>query len=142
VTPARREHIAVFLRFLLVNVLNTALYWGLYLLLLQVSPYLLANAIALVIAALVAYLGNARYAFRVGTSRRSLVLYLATNGTTVALRMVVVWVLVDVLSLGEALVPPVAVAVTTPIAFGLTRWAMRERPAGPRAVPARTPVAA
>jgi putative flippase GtrA len=131
----RREHIAVFLRFLLVNVLNTALYWGLYLLLLQVTPYPVANALALVIAALVAYVGNARYAFKVDTSRRSLVLYLTTNGTTVALRMAVVWILVDVLSIHEALVPPLAVAVTTPIAFGLTRWAMGERPARRTGVP-------
>jgi hypothetical protein len=68
-------------------------------------------------------------------------MYLATNGTTVVLRMAVVWVLVDVLSLGQAFAPPVAVALTTPIAFLLTRWAMRERPAqgaGTRPRPDRT----
>ena len=144
-TAARRERVEVFLRFVLVNVLNTGLYWGLYLLLLPVVPYLLANAIALVVAVLVAYVANARYAFKVDTSRRSLVMYLATNGTTVALRMAVVWVLVEVLSLSEALAPPVAVAVTMPVAFLLTGWAMRERPAGnPGAAdrPARSPIAA
>ena len=136
-TVARREQLAVFARFVLVNVLNTVLYWGIYLLLLPVAPYLVANAIALVIAVLVAYVANARYAFNVGTSRWSLVMYLATNGTTVVLRMAVVWVLVDVLSFSEALAPPVAVAVTTPIAFVLTRWAMSERPAAGTAAPER-----
>jgi putative flippase GtrA len=121
----------VFLRFVLVNVLNTVLYWGLYLLLLPVTPYLLANALALVVAVLVAYVANARYAFEVATSRRSLVRYLVTNGTTVALRTGVVWLLVGVLSLGEALAPPVAVALTMPVAFALTRWAMRGRRATP-----------
>jgi putative flippase GtrA len=128
-TGARREPTGQFVRFVVVNVLNTVLYWGLYLLFLQVVPYLVANAAALLIAVLVAYVANARYAFRVGTSRWSLVMYLVTNGTTVALRMGVVWLLVDVLSLGEALAPPVAVAVTTPVAFVLTKWALRDRPA-------------
>jgi putative flippase GtrA len=121
---ARREQLGTFLRFVLVNVLNTVLYWGLYLVLLLALPYFAANALALVVAVLVAYLANARYAFRVSASRWSLVLYLVTNGTTVLLRMAVVWALVDGLSLPESLAPPVAVAVTTPIAFVLTRWAM------------------
>ena len=122
---SRRERLAVFLRFLVVNAVNTGLYWSLYLLLLRVSPYLVANAVALVVAALIAYVGNARYAFQVGTSARSLALYLLTQGTTVVLRVAVVWALVDLLALPEAVVPPVAVVVTTPIAFALTRWAMR-----------------
>jgi putative flippase GtrA len=137
-TGARREPTGQFVRFVVVNVLNTVLYWGLYLLFLQVVPYLVANAAALLIAVLVAYVANARYAFRVGTSRWSLVMYLVTNGTTVALRMGVVWFLVDVLSLGEALAPPVAVAVTTPVAFVLTKWALRDRPADPSAIGVRT----
>jgi putative flippase GtrA len=108
------------------------LYWGLYLLLLLVLPYFAANALALVIAVLVAYVANARYAFRVSASRWSLMMYLITNGTTVLLRMAVVWALVDAMSLPESLAPPVAVAVTTPVAFVLTKWAMApRRPAVP-----------
>jgi putative flippase GtrA len=143
-TVDRRDRVSVFLRFLVVNALNTALYWGLYLLLLQVSPYPVANAVSLLVAALIAYVGNARYAFKVDTSSRSLALYLVTNGTTVALRMVVVWVLVDLLALPEALVPPVAVAMTIPVAFGLTRWAMRVPVSRTDAseLPAPSPVAA
>jgi putative flippase GtrA len=137
VTVASRPELAVFARFVLVNALNTALYWGLYLLLLPVAPYLLANTIALVVAVLVAYVANARYAFKVSTSRWSLVMYLGTNGTTVVLRTVVVWVLVDLLALSPALAPPVAVAVTMPVAFVLTGWAMRERPARAARLPGR-----
>ena len=123
-----RARVAVFLRFVLVNVLNTGLYWGLYLLLLLVTPYLVANTLALVVAVLVAYLANARYAFGVAPSRGRLLRYLVANGTTVLLRTAVVWVLVALLSLDEQLAPPVAVAVTMPAAFLLTGWAMAERP--------------
>ncbi|ADB76869.1 GtrA family protein [Geodermatophilus obscurus] len=123
-----RARVAVFGRFVLVNVLNTGLYWGLYLLLLLVTPYLVANTLALVVAVLVAYLANVRYAFGVAPSRRRLLRYLVANGTTVLLRTAVVWVLVALLSLDEQLAPPVAVAVTMPAAFLLTGWAMAERP--------------
>ena len=126
---------AVFVRFVVVNALNTLLYWGLYLLLLLVMPYFWANALALVIAVLAAYVLNARYAFRVRASGSSLVMYLITNGTTIVLRSAVVWVLIELLSLPEQLAPPVAVAVTLPVAFVLTKLAMTERAAtGSRAV--------
>ena len=119
---------AVFLRFVVVNVLNTALYWGLYLVLLLVMPYVWANAVALVVAVLAAYLANARYAFRVSASRRSLWLFLVTNGTTMVLRTAVVWFLVEHLSVAEELAPGIAVVVTVPIAFVLTSLVMVERP--------------
>jgi len=119
-----RGQLAVFLRFVLVNALNTGLYWGLYLVLLLVTPYLVANAVALVIAVLVAYVANARYAFGVSASRSSLVRYIVVNGTTTLLRMGVVWLLVEPLSLDQHLAPPAAVAITTPIAYLMTRWAM------------------
>lgn len=134
-----RDRIAVFLRFVLVNVLNTGLYWGLYLVLLLATPYLVANTVALVVAVLVAYAANARYAFGVTTSRGGLLRYLVANGTTVLLRTAVVWVLVSPLSLDEQLAPPVAVAVTMPVAYLLTGWAMTRRPVAARAEPAPVP---
>lgn len=129
-----------FTRFVVVNVLNTALYWGLYLALLLVMPYFGANAVALVVAVLAAYLLNVRYAFRVRASARSLALFLVTNGTTVVLRLAVVWLLVEHLSVGEALAPPLAVAITMPVAFVLTRLAVVDRPRRPlAAAPVGTP---
>lgn len=133
---AQRGQLAVFLRFVLVNALNTGLYWVLYLAFLLVMPYFWANALGLVIAVLVAYIANARFAFGVATSRASLVKYLIANGTTILLRMAVVWLLVTPLSLPEQLAPPVAVAITTPVAYVLTRWAMAARTAGRVAVEA------
>lgn len=133
------EQRTVFLRFVLVNVLNTGLYWVLYLAFLAWMPYFWANALGLVIAVLVAYVANARFAFGVTTSRETLIKYLVANGTTILLRMAVVWVLVTPLSLPEQLAPPAAVAITTPIAYLLTRWAMTARVAGRRAAEAATP---
>jgi putative flippase GtrA len=133
-----RGQLGVFLRFVVVNVVNTGLYWGLYLVLLLVTPYFVANALALVIAVLAAYVANARYAFGVQTSRGSLAKYLVANGTTVVLRMGVVWLLVEVLALPAQLAPPAGVAITTPVAYLLTKWAMAARPARPVALAAES----
>jgi putative flippase GtrA len=138
-----RHRVAVLGRFVLVNVLNTGLYWGLYLLLLLVSPYLVANTVALVVAVLAAYVANARWAFAVAPSRGSLLRYLVANGTTILVRTAVVWLLVTPLSLPEQLAPPVAVAGTMPVAFVLTTWAMAERSVAAREQPSPvSPVAA
>jgi putative flippase GtrA len=117
-----------FVRFVVANALNTVLYWGLYLVLLPVLPYLVANGVALALAVLAAYLVTTYYAFGVAASRRSLLRFLAANGTTVVFRTAVVWALVSVASMNPALAPPVAVAVSTPLAYVLTRRAMAPRP--------------
>jgi putative flippase GtrA len=115
----------VFVRFLTVNVLNTGLYYLLYLLLLRVMPYVAANLVALAVAVVLAYLMNARWAFQVGMTGRSMVMFVASNLTTTGLRTLVLWALVEFVGLTEQLSPLLATAVTLPAAFMLTRWAMR-----------------
>jgi putative flippase GtrA len=132
-----RGQLATFFRFVLVNAVNTGIYWGLYLLFLLAMPYFWANAVALVIAVLLAYVANARFAFGVAPSRANLVKYLIANGSTIVVRMFVVWLLVGPLPLPEEWAPPVAVALSMPVAFVLTAWAMAERT--PRRSPAAAP---
>jgi putative flippase GtrA len=115
---------SVFVRFVVVNVLNTVLYYLLYLLFLLVVPYVAANVLALGVAIVLAYLMNARYAFRVRMTGRSLASFMITNLTTMGLRTVLVWLLVEIQVTGERVAPLVAVAVTLPVAFLLTRLVM------------------
>jgi len=118
-----------FTRFAVVNAANTALYWGLYLALLLVVPYLVANVAGLVVAVVVAYWLNARYAFHVLMSAQGLAGFVAGQAVTIALRTALVWALVEVLGVDERLAPPVAVALALPVAFVLTRMVMAEPPA-------------
>lgn len=113
-----------FVRFVVVNGVNTVLYWGLYLALLIVLPYMAANVVSLVVAVLIAYWLNARFAFRVGMSGKALAGFVAGQGVTVLLRTGLVWGLVELLHLDERLAPPVAVALALPVAFLLTRIVM------------------
>jgi putative flippase GtrA len=120
-------NVRVFVRFVVVNVLNTGVYYLLYLLFLRVMPYVVANVIALVVAIVLAYLLNARYAFQVRMTGRSLVTFGVSNLSTTVLRTLVLWVLVEFLALNEQLAPLVATALTLPVAFVLTKVAMAER---------------
>jgi putative flippase GtrA len=129
-----------FVRFLVVNGVNTGLYWALYLALLLVLPYLAANTVSLVVAVLVAYWLNARYAFRVAMNGRALAGFAAGQAVTVLLRTAVVWALVDVLSVDERLAPPIAVLVALPVAFLLTKAVMAPPRARVPAVSLASPV--
>ncbi len=112
------------LRFVVVNAVNTGVYYLLYLLLLLVMPYVAANVAALAVAIALAYVMNARWAFRVELTGRSLAGFLAGNLTTTVLRTLVLWLLVEHAALGERVAPVLATALTLPAAFLLTRLAM------------------
>jgi len=124
----------VLVRFITVNVLNTGLYYLLYLLLLQVMPYVAANIAALAVAVVLAYLLNARWAFQVGMSGRSLLMFVVSNLTTTGLRTLVLWVLVEFAALTERVAPLLATAITLPVAFVLTALVMRNGAARPPAM--------
>ncbi len=75
-----------FTRCVVVNGLNTGLYWGLQLALLVVLPYMAASLVSMTIAVVVAYWLNARFAFRVGMNGRALAGFVAGQALTIALR--------------------------------------------------------
>lgn len=120
----RRLATGEFGRFIIVNGVNTALYWGLYLGLLLVLPYMAANLASLAVAVLIAYWLNARFAFRVGMNGRALAGFVAGQGVVIMLRTVAVWLLVEVAGLAAPLAPPIAVAVALPVAFVVSKLAM------------------
>ena len=134
--------------FVVVNVLNTLLYYGLYLLFLQVTDYGWANVLALSVAVLLAYAMNARYAFQVEMSGSSLAKFVVTNLTTMALRTGAVWLLVEFLATDERIAPLVAVVLTLPFAYLSTKFVMvggragrGERQRAPRTAPVAGSVA-
>ena len=126
-TPARREQLGVFVRFVVVNGANTVLYYGLYLLLRLAMPYLLANVIALIVAIAAAFWLNARFAFRVKPTAGKALLYPLSNLAGAALRTLAVFLLVEYAAMSEELAPLAATVLTLPIAFVLTSLVMAER---------------
>ena len=117
-----------FVRFVIVNVANTVLYYAIYLALRTVMPYLLANLIALLVAVVVAFVLNAKVAFRVQQTWRKALLFPLSNITAMVLRTAVIWLLVERLSMSEELAPLVAIAVTLPVTYVVTKAIMADRP--------------
>lgn len=122
----------LFIRFVVVNVVNTGAYYLLYLLFLLAVPYVLANVAALAISILLAYLANARFAFRVRMTGRSLAMFVSSNLVTTVLRTLVLWLLVEFLGTSEQIAPILATGITLPVAFLLTKVAMTQQRLRPR----------
>lgn len=114
-----------FFRFVAAGVLNTGLSYALYFALLAVLPYRLSYTIAFAFGILLAYVLNRYFVF--GTSRRLLsvglfpLVYLVQF--LAGLAIVSFWV--EVLAGPQELAPVLAVILTVPVTFLLTRFVFR-----------------
>ena len=117
-----------FARFLLVGGANTALSYGIYLLLLLVVDYRIAYTIAYVAGLVSGYLMHARMVFDALPGVRSLAAYLVTYASMYLLSLFVLYVAVARLGIPKPLGMLAALAVTVPLSFLLMRRGFR--PAG------------
>ncbi|MGY1986968.1 GtrA family protein [Blastococcus sp. SYSU DS0669] len=122
------QHVA---RFAVVGVINTGVYYGTYLLLHVVVPYLVAHLLALVVAMVGSFFLNTLWTFRTRPTWRKFALWPLTNATNYLLTTVGVVVLVEWLGLAERVAPLVAAAAAIPVTFLLSRRLLAGRPAGP-----------
>lgn len=110
-------------RFLLSGGLNTALTYGLYLALLGTLPYGVSYSIAFVSGIALAYVLNRVFVFRSHRGLQSVLwmplMYLLQYLTG----MLVVWTWVHILHWHAALAPLVAILVTLPLNFAVSRFA-------------------
>lgn len=108
-------------RFLLGGGLNTALTYLLYLALLLIFEYWAAYTISYVFGIVLSYLINRKLVFRTAHSWTSALLFPAIYIVQYLLGLAVVHVWVKILDLPAPLAPLVAVAVTLPVTFVLSR---------------------
>lgn len=119
-------------RFGIVGVINTATYFGLYLLLRMQMPYLVAHVIAFSMAVIGSYFLNCRFTFRVRPSWRSFRLFPLSNLSNFLITTTGLYILVDKLGLDERLAALPAAAVAIPITFLVAQYVLVGR------APART----
>lgn len=116
------------LRFVLVGGVNTAAYYGLYLLLRGWIGYLPAHVAAFVLATVGSFFLNTLFTYRVRpTLRRFLLFPLSTVANFVVTTAGVV-VLVEYAGLDERVAPLVAAAVAIPVTFLVARRLLVGRP--------------
>ena len=117
----RRGLAAEVLRFGLVGVANTAVYYGSYLLLVLVLPYLVAHVLAFAVAMTGSFLLNCRFTYRTRPTWRKFLLYPLTVAANFTVTTLGVALLVEGLSVDERVAPLVAALAAIPLTFLATR---------------------
>lgn len=118
------------INFALVGVVNTGVYYGLYLLFLQVLPYLAAHILAFALSMTGSFFLNARFTYRIRPTWRKFLLFPLTNATNFLVTTAGVYVVVDVLHVGNRFAPLLASGAAIPVTFLVSRAIMLR---GPRA---------
>jgi putative flippase GtrA len=119
--------------FAAVGLVNTASYYGCYLLLhdrLQ-APYPVAHAVAFLLSMTGAFFLHARFTYRTRPTWRKFALFPLGNVTNAAVTTAGIWLQVDVLGLDSTLAPLPAAAVAVPVTFVLSHSIMTDRPRRP-----------
>lgn len=127
------------IRFALVGVVNTASYYGCYLVLLTWLPYVAAHVAAFVLSMIGSFFLNSYFTYRTRPTWRKFLLFPLTNAANFTITTSGVYLLVDVLHLSSRYAPLIAAAAAIPITFAVSRTIML-RP--DRADPVPEPVAA
>lgn len=115
-------------RFVVVGVINTGVYYGVYLLLNQILPYLAAHLLALGIAMVVAFFLHTYWTFQAKPTWKKFAMFPLTNLTNYLVQTFGLAFLVETIHVSEELAPLVASLVAIPITFLLSRRILVERP--------------
>ncbi|MFJ7149918.1 GtrA family protein [Streptomyces sp. NPDC100445] len=110
--------------FALVGVVNTATYYGLYLLFLTRLPYLAAHTLAFALSMTGSFFLNARFTYRTRPTWRKFLLFPLTNATNFVITTAGVYVIADVLRAGHRFAPLLASAAAIPVTFVVSRRVM------------------
>ncbi|MFF1833834.1 GtrA family protein [Streptomyces sp. NPDC058231] len=111
-------------RFALVGVVNTLTYFGCYLALLPVLPYLAAHVIAFAASMTGSFLLNSYFTYRTRPTWRKFLLFPLTNAANFLLTTAGVWLLVDGAGFSSRYAPPVAALAAVPVTFVVSRAIM------------------
>ena len=132
-------------RFVVVGFLNTGVYYGTYLLLRLVLPYLLAHLAAIVVAMVGSFFLNCLWTFRTRPTWRKFAVFPLTNATNYVMTTVGVVLLVEWVHLDQRVAPLVAAVGAIPVTFVLSRRLLvggQERLAVPDGAAGRPPAEA
>ncbi|WP_433273865.1 GtrA family protein [Actinosynnema sp. CS-041913] len=120
-------------RFGLVGVVNTGVYYGLYLLLRLAIPYLAAHVVAFLLAMVGSYFLNCYFTFRTKPSLRTFLLFPLSNVTNFVVTTAGLYVLVAWFQVNQRIAPLLASAVAIPFTFIVAQLVLmgRQQPAAP-----------
>lgn len=119
-----------FLRFLLSGGVNTVATYAIYLALLRIFGYRTAYTIAYITGILLSYVINRVFVFRTHRGWSSALLFPLVYLAQYLVGLATVWLWVSQLHLAQALAPLIAILVTIPLTYILSRcvFLQRDRP--------------
>lgn len=124
--PSTRRQVAVeFVRFVVVRAACAVLSYGCYLILLLWMRYEIAYVVAFLVGVGLAYVVSALFVFRQPMRKRSALRFPAVYVIQFLLSLVLLRVAVENLGVPESLALALAVGVTLPLTFLLSRWIVR-----------------
>ena len=110
-----------FARFVVAGAINTIASYALYLALLQVMPYLAAYTISYVVGIAMSYVLSTRFVFRVPRRMRTAMRFPLVYVAQYAISSIVVVLLVEKLGVDPSVAALIAIVVTIPPTFLLSR---------------------
>jgi putative flippase GtrA len=119
-------------RFALVGVLNTATYYGLYLLFGLFLPYLAAHVVAVVLSMIGSFFLSCYFTFRTRPTWRKFLLFPLSNATNFVVTTVGLYVLVQFFGLNQRIAPLLAASVAIPVTFVVAQMVLAGRHREPR----------
>lgn len=117
-----------FARFLVSGGFNTAVTYGLYLLLLNVLPYKTSYTIAYVAGIVLAYSLNRFFVFKSHKGIKSIALFPLVYLAQYLTSLLILWVWVEKLGFDSRIAPLIAIAITVPMTFVLSRFVFSNKP--------------
>ena len=116
-------------RFVVVGVINTATYYGFYLLFHRWMPYLVAHVLAFTISMIGSFFLNTYWTYRSRPTWRKFLLFPLSNATNFIVTTAGIYLLVELAGMSSRYAPLVAAAGAVPITFIVMRRILTERTA-------------
>ena len=111
-----------FLRFLIAGGSTTALSYAIYLLLLQVLPYLLSYAISFVAGVVWSYFISTLFVFRRKPSVKRALAFPAVYLAQYLAGTLLLFVFVNHFNISKEFAPLIVIALSIPITYAMSRW--------------------
>ncbi|RSS81089.1 GtrA family protein [Streptomyces sp. WAC06614] len=116
-----KDQLGQVVRFALVGGVNTATFFGIYLLLHPWMPYFAAYTLAFVLSMVGSFFMNTYFTYRTRPTWKKFLLFPLTNVTNYVIQSVGLYALVTWAGLGTRIAPLVAAVVAIPFTFLLSR---------------------
>jgi putative flippase GtrA len=112
-----------FLKFLIAGGLNTAITYGIYLILLMVIPYIASYTISYIAGIVIAYLLNRFFVFKSHQGIKSIALLPLVYLVQYVVSILILWCWVEKLGFADRLAPLAAIIITIPITYIFSKLA-------------------